>query len=109
MNKKIVFIALLLSACFPTYSQTVETVVNGLIPQVKGLETLIGAICYVSGIALGIKAILKFKEHNESKGQVKLSVPIIFFIASAMLLALPTFVSVGVEAFGFDTAGQFKY
>ena len=109
MSKKLLFITALLIVCFPVYAQTVETVVNKLIPQVRGLESVILAICYVSGIALGIKAIFKLKEHNESKGQVKLSVAIILFVASAMLLSLPTLVNIGVEAFGFNTSGQFKY
>lgn len=36
----------------------------------------------------------KFKEHNETKGQVPLSQPIALAIVAGLLIALPTFLSV---------------
>lgn len=59
----------------------------GIIPLMEG-------IAYVVGIGFIIKAAFKLKEHNESKGQVKLTVPIVLFVAGAIFVTLPTAVSV---------------
>lgn len=59
----------------------------GIIPLMEG-------VAYVMGIIFLIKSALKLKEHNETKGQVKLTVPIVFFIAGAIFVTLPTAVSV---------------
>ena len=108
MNKKLLFLSLLIFA-MPSHAQTVADVANGLIPQVTSVAPVIYIVSYLCGVGFGIKAALKFKEVNESKGQVKLSAAIIFLIASALFLALPTLVNSGIEFMGFDTAGQFKY
>lgn len=92
-------------------AQTIATVANGLIPQVSNIGPALAAFSYVCGIVLGIKGILKFKENNESKGQVKMGIPIVLCIASALFLSLPKFMNVGIETIGFDRApqSQFKF
>jgi len=62
--------------------------------QVKSVTDVISTISYVSGIGFMFKAILKFKEHNESKGQVPLSNAIVLFVVAGCLLGLPYMVSV---------------
>ena len=108
MKKYLLFLPLLALAV-PSHAQTVADVANGLIPQVTSVAPVIYIVSYLCGVGFGIKAALKFKEVNESKGQVKLSAAIIFLIASALFLSLPTLVNSGIEFMGFDTAGQFKY
>lgn len=75
-----------------------QTGLTGMISQGKGqFETvtdLISTISYIAGIGFLFKAILKFKEHNESKGQVPLSNAIVLFIVAGCLLGLPYMVSV---------------
>jgi hypothetical protein len=107
--KKYLLLLPLLMLAIPSYAQTVADVADGMIPQIKNIAPVIEIVSYLCGIVCGIKAALKFKESNESRGQVKISAAIIFAVAAALFLALPTFVNTGIEFMGFDTAGQFKY
>lgn len=87
-------------------AQTVATVANTVLDQIHSIPKVIGGICYVAGVWLGVVAALKFKEHNESKGQIKITAPIIYTVAAVLLLSLPTFLNVGIETFGYDKASQ---
>ena len=87
-------------------AQTVATVANTILGQIKSIPQTIGAISYVCGVFFGVMSAIKLKEHNESKGQVKLTAPIIYIIVSVLLLALPTFMNVGMETFGYDKASE---
>jgi MFS-type transporter involved in bile tolerance (Atg22 family) len=59
---------------------------------------ILSLVSYVAGVAFGIKAILKFKEHNETKGQVPISQPIVLFVVTALLLSLPSILRLTQEA-----------
>jgi len=85
-------------------ASTVEAIAYNILSQIKSIPDLLVALAYVSGIALGIKGILKFKENNETKGQVKLTIPIILMVSSALLLALPTLLNVGTESAGYKSS-----
>ena len=61
--------------------------------QVQTVTDIISTVAYVAGIGFMFKAILKFKEHNESKGQVPLSNAIVLFVVAGCLLGLPYMVS----------------
>jgi hypothetical protein len=90
---------------------------SGMVNQAKGqfesVTDLIGTISYIAGIGFLFKAILKFKEHNESKGQVPLSNAIVLFIVAGCLLGLPYMVSVskstalgaGANSSGINNSG----
>lgn len=110
--KKIIGISLLLlsSAAFAgsTSSKTVADVANTVITSIDGVPDLMAAISYVSGIVCGIKGILKFKENNESKGQVKMTVPIILMAASAIFLSLPTIIKIGTQTIGVSEVKEHK-
>lgn len=87
-------------------AQGLNTVTTTLSDQMSGIVNVISAVSYIVGIALGIKAALKMKEHNETKGQVPLSTPIVLAVVAAILLALPTFLKTGKEAlFGSGSTG----
>lgn len=79
-------------------AQTSGTGFSGMVKQGQEqfatVTDLISTISYIAGIGLMFKAILKFKEHNESKGQVPLSNAIVLFIVAGCLLGLPYMVSV---------------
>ena len=107
--KKCWLLIFLFLVFIPAHSQTVATIADGLIPQIKNVIPVVYILSYIAGLVFGIKGALKLKESNESKGQVKLSSAIIYFIAAAMFLGLPTLVNTGVEFIGFDTQSQFKY
>lgn len=108
MKKIIGILFLLLSS--PVFAQeTVASLAENVIKEIDGLPDALGAASYVFGIVLGVKAILKFKEHNESKGQVKIGIPIVMIIASALFLGLPTVLRVGVDAIGYKSSTNFEY
>lgn len=104
----IMFLLMLLAA--PAFAQTtgatLGTIADEILNTVPGILQVMEAGAYIAGIVLGIKGIFKLKEANESKGQVKLSVPIIMIIAAVILLALPTAITVGVQGFGLNQAAQ---
>ncbi len=58
---------------------------------------VISIFAYLGGLAFGVKAALKLKEHNESKGQVPLSQPVITAVVAAFLIALPSLLNVAAE------------
>jgi intracellular multiplication protein IcmD len=73
--------------------------------QLPGVADLISAASYLIGIGFGLKAALKLKEHNESKGQIPLSQPVTLAVVAALLLALPTLLSVSRNSV-FGTGSQ---
>jgi Ca2+/Na+ antiporter len=99
-------LSVLLLLPFASEAQTVATVANSVLNNIKSVPQLIGSISYVCGVALGVMSLLKFKEHNETKGQVKITSGIIYLLCSIILLSLPTVMNVGMETFGYDKAGQ---
>lgn len=72
----------------------VAAMISGANTQFQAVTDLISTISYIAGIGFLFKAILKFKEHNESKGQVPLSNAIVLFVVAGLLLTLPYIYSV---------------
>lgn len=64
----------------------------------NSITDLLSLASYVIGVAFGIKAALKFKEHNETKGQTPISQPMVLLVVAAFLLALPTLLLVAKDA-----------
>lgn len=87
-----------LLALFMTEAMAQQSGMAGVISQAttqfQSITDLISTISYIAGIGFMFKAILKFKEHNESKGQVPLSNAIVLFVVAGCLLGLPYMVSV---------------
>lgn len=83
-----------------------NTLSGNVTGQMPAVASLLSSIAYIAGIGFGIKAILKFKEHNESKGQVPLSQPIVMAVVAGLLLALPSFLTVAKEAAGGSSTQQ---
>ncbi len=91
-------VALTALAVDPAMAQTGLNKVTGeLKGQMGGVADLLSAVSYIGGVGFGIKAALKLKEHNESKGQTPLSQPITMGIVAALLIALPTFLKTATE------------
>jgi len=98
--------SLLLVASTGAMAQGINTVTNNVMGQMPGITDVLSAVAYIAGIGFGIKAALKLREHNETKGQVPISTPITLGVVAALLLALPTFLSTGKEAvFGTGSTG----
>lgn len=68
-----------------TLQQQVATFNSGF----GDLSTLVTKGMFLAGIASGGMAALKFKEHSDNPQQVKLSKPLIYLLASGMLVGLP--------------------
>jgi len=86
--------ALLALFASPAMAQGIAGMTSNWWNQVNAVTDVISTISYVAGIGFMFKAILKFKEHNESKGQVPLSNAIVLFVVAGCLLGLPYMVSV---------------
>lgn len=90
--KRIYFI--LLSLLFPTISYAASNDVADMAGKITGqMPSLIMAmisITYIGGILAGIKGAIKLKEYNETKGQVKLAIPITYLIMSSFLVSIPS-------------------
>lgn len=97
--KKIITLSLIfismINMSFAASCETLDCVLEGLLPHMTASEDLISTIAYIVGIAFVYKSILKLKEHNESKGQVKLTAAILYFVAGGLLLGLPTVIKAG--------------
>ncbi len=90
----------------PVMAQGLNQVTGVVKSQLPGVAEVLSALAYVSGIGFGIKAVLKIKEHNESKGQVPLSQPITLAIVAGLLLALPSFLETAKSGvFGTGSKG----
>jgi hypothetical protein len=86
-----------------TYGQSVAgTGVDNLATNLKGtaksVTDILSIISYVVGVGFGIKGALKFKEHNETKGQTPISQPLVLLAVAAFLLSLPTLLIMARDA-----------
>lgn len=88
-------------------AKTVADVANSVRGHISNIPNLIGVVCYIAGIAFGLIAALKMKEVSETKGQVRISAPIIWGSASFILLALPTVMDVGMSIFGYKKTARY--
>lgn len=104
LNNKFLFLFLLCVFILPSNAiaaasaDCIAVLAPGWVGQVKNVVKVFQLVSYVSGIFFGFKAILKFKEHNETKGQVKIAIPFFHIVASAALLALPTLIEIATDA-----------
>jgi heme/copper-type cytochrome/quinol oxidase subunit 2 len=107
MKKLLLLIGSILFCIGNVYAQgtcaTLDCVANGLMPQVAEIINTLGGLSYIFGIVFGIKAAFKLKEHSESKGQVKLNVPIIMLVAAVFFLALPSLLHMGIDTLSLST------
>lgn len=63
-----------------------------------GIVEILSILCFLGGLAFGIKSAIKLKEYKESQGKVPLSTPIMLGLVSAILIALPSFLTTGQES-----------
>lgn len=77
--------------------------------QFPALLKVINIGSYVAGFAFAFKAALKFKEQNESKGQIPISTPVVLAIVAGLLIALPTVLKTTLQTlFGSGGATESK-
>lgn len=101
------FILMLLMLLNVVYAcETLDCNINSMLDDAVSLENLASTIAYIVGAAFIFKAIMKFKEHNESKGQVKLIVPILYFISAGLLLGLGTAIEKGRQTLSLNSSAD---
>lgn len=86
----------------PAAAQSFQQLYNNtLTDQLFSFADFMSALAYLAGIAFGIKAALKLKEWNESKGRdATLTQALIPLVIAGMLLGLPTVLSVAKGTVG---------
>ncbi len=86
------------AAVEPAMAANVGQLASGFKSQLPDLAETLAGISYLAGIGFGIKAAMKFKEYNDSKGQqVPLSQPVFHLLVAAMLVALPSVLTTASE------------
>lgn len=83
-----------LMAASPAFAQgDVGELADRLRGFMGNFADLLTATMFLVGIGLGAMAALKLKAHNEDPRQVKITVPIVYALASAMLIGLPAWLT----------------
>lgn len=90
----IIFMSMLNFALAGT-CDTLDCSIEKFLPHMTAVEDVIETLAYIAGVFFVYKSIIKFKENNESKGQVKLTSAILYFVAGGLLLSLPTVITMG--------------
>jgi len=107
MRKIIILLLCLLPSL--AFAQTIADVVAPLYGgSLKGIFDVLEGACYVAGIALAIKGVVKLKDMSESRGQIKLHNALIFIIGGALLVCMPALMSVGTKTLygqAFNSSG----
>ena len=85
-----------------TTSATVADVANGISGQVLSMKEILSYMSYIFGVVLGIKGILKLKDHAEDPRN-KLITPIMFLLAAGIMISLPLYISIGQGTLGFSS------
>lgn len=76
----------------------VDALAGNLKSTAKSVTDILSILSYVIGVGFGIKGALKFKEHNETKGQTPISQPLVLLAVAAFLLSLPTLLIMARDA-----------
>lgn len=82
---------------------TLDCAIESILPHMSAGQDVIATIAYIVGVFFVYKSIIKFKENNDSKGQVKLTSAILYFVAGGLLLGLPTVISKGRQTISVNS------
>ncbi len=69
---------------------TTTAIVQNFLDQSGGWSDVLSVVAYLIGIACGIKAVFKLKEHNETKGDVSILQPNIMLLFLGIFISMPT-------------------
>ncbi len=98
LKSLVIFAGLMGLAAGSAMAATTTAIVSNFMSQAGGWTDVLSTVAYLAGIGIGIKAALKLKEHNESKGQIPVSQPITMFIVAGLLIALPSFLTTAADS-----------
>jgi hypothetical protein len=86
---------------------TIKSIADGYAEQMSGIVTLVTALGYAGGIALGILAIVKFNAHRNMPTQVTLShavVPLV--VAAGLVWFVSSFGAIGASGGLSESTGS---
>ena len=66
--------------------------------QLDAIPGVIGAVSYAAGLAFGVAGVLKLKEYMDKPGQVNLKDPLGRLLVAALLVALPSLLSIMISS-----------
>ena len=72
------------------------------------VASLIGGTAYIGGLAFGVVAVIKFKQHRDNPAQVTIGVPINMLIVSIGLIYLPSLLIASRDTL-FTSTVDFSY
>lgn len=84
------------------FAAELKTSMQKISSQGQAVADVLSGGAYLAGIGTGIKSGLLFKDHNENPNNTKLSKPITYALVTGMLLALPSFLTVGADSAGLE-------
>jgi len=104
----LLLMALLLSMfAFPAMAQDdFGAVADNVYGQLSSFSKLALGAMFLAGIGVAAGAAFKFKAHSENASQVPLKVPLFWMIVAIILIAIPTFLSVGRATLFQSTSGS---
>lgn len=89
------------------FAETAGDVADNLKEQLGPFANLVVGAMFLGGIVLGGMSAFKFKAHGENPQNEKLTKPVIYALASALLIGLPAYVSMTKETvLGDGAAGS---
>jgi len=71
------------------YAQEINDIGDDMVESASALPALIAALCYLSGLVIGVTAVFKTVDHVNNPTQTPLSTPVIRFLLSGALFGLP--------------------
>lgn len=86
---------------------TLGDIASNIVTSFVSIVHLITAVAYIAGIAFGMSAILKFKQHKDNPTQITVGQPLSLLLISAALVWMPMLIqSTGVSLFGSSGTGS---
>ncbi len=71
------------------FADTLGEISISALASVRGLSSVMSAICYVAGVGFLIGGLLQYKYHRENPQQVRISAPIVLVLLGICFIAIP--------------------
>lgn len=110
-NYKFLILAVVVVALtMTTFPALAQENFGGVADRVSGQLGAFGKLAmgalFLAGIGVAAGAAFKFKAHSENAQQTPLKIPLFWTIVAAILIAIPTFLSVGKTSLFGDNTGN---
>lgn len=91
MNKFSRFLTGFVTLTLPMMSMAASlgTVADNMLAGVRGLNSVLIAICFVAGVGFCIGGLIQYKYHRDNPQQVRLSTPIVLLVLGVCFISIP--------------------